>query len=128
MQATLGKRLTVTFIKSLSSSRVTLCRKNWEYIRKSPFSAKICSDISPWTLSVTRRDQFSKGEAEGKPTLTNWLLLYYQLELEEQIFVFWSSLIHMKTSYPFYRKNEFSTKFFFQDTFHVKMPSFGYKD
>ena len=38
------------------------------------------------------------------PTLTNWLFLYYQLELEEQIFVFWSSLIHMKTSYPFYRK------------------------
>ena len=46
MQAKLGKRLTVTFIKSLSSSRVTLCRKDWEYIHKSPFSAKICSDIS----------------------------------------------------------------------------------
>ena len=78
--------------------------KTGEYIHKSPFSAKICSDISPWTLSVTRRDQFSKGEAAGKSTLTNWLFLHYQLELEEQIFVFWSSLIHMKTSYPFYRK------------------------
>ena len=67
-------------------------------------SATITKIHRPWTLSVTRRDQFSKGKAAGKPTLTNWLFLYYQLELEEQIFVLWSSLIHMNTSYPFYRK------------------------
>ena len=31
-----------------------------EYMKKSPFGAKLCSDICPWTLSVPRSSQLEE--------------------------------------------------------------------